>query len=90
MEKIFQKLPNDLIIKILEHKRIEEQKDLNKILFSQVIDEINLNSNRMWKHYHEYRHKTLYNFLNEDYTSLWCFASIYNNKVYVDDSDDDY
>ena len=91
MEKsIFANLPNQLIMKILEHKKIEEEKDLNKILFSKVIDEINLNTNRMWKHYDTISNKHFHDFMNQDYTVGWCLASIYNSKFYVDDSDDDY
>ena len=89
-KSIFANLPNELIMKILEHKKFEEEKDLNKNLFNNVINEININTHRMWIKYDEIKCKDFNNFMEQDYSIGWCLASIYNNKFYVETSDDDY
>jgi hypothetical protein len=90
MEKsIFANLPNELIMKILEHKKFEEEKDLNKNRFKKVMYSIHLNTLRMWRHYDTISIKKYDDFMEQDYNIGWCLASIYNSKFYVDDSDDD-
>jgi len=93
MEKsMFSNLPNDLIMNILEHKRIEEERikqiRINKAQAFRIHMELNQVYHYMWNKYDEFKFKPYDNFINEDFTLGWHLTAIKNLRLYETDSDD--
>ena len=93
MEKsIFANLPNDLIMNILEHKRIEEERikhiRIHKVKAFRISLELKGIYNYMWNKYEEFKYKPFNDFINEDFTVGWHLTAIKNLRLYETDSDD--
>jgi len=93
-KSIFSNLPNNLIMKILDHKRIEEERlkqiRIHKAKSFRIHLELNQVYHYMWNKYEEFKYKRYNDFINEDFTIRWHLTAIKNLRQYETDSDDYY
>ena len=85
---------NNLIMKILDHKRIEEERlkqiRIHKAKSFRIHLELNQVYHYMWNKYEEFKYKRYNDFINEDFTIRWHLTAIKNLRQYETDSDDYY
>lgn len=88
---LFDTICDDLVEKILEHKKINKEMKKNKSRATEGVSlELSTVYHNMWRKYDEFKFKPYADFINEDFTIGWHLAAIYNYKIYtMANSEDD-
>ena len=87
---LFNTICDDLIEKILEHKKINKEIKKNKSRATEGVSlELKHVYHYMWNKYDEYKFKPYWNFINEDFTIGWHLAAIHNLKILETDSEEE-
>lgn len=87
---LFNTICDDLIEKILEHKKINKEMKMNKSRATEGVSlELKHVYHYMWNKYDEYKYLSYWKFINEIFTVKWHLAAIHNLKVLETDSEEE-
>ena len=87
---LFNTICDDLIEKILEHKKINKEIKMNKSRATEGVSlELKHVYHYMWNKYDEYKCLSYWKFINEEFTVKWHLTAIKNLRILETDSEEE-
>lgn len=87
---LFNTICDDLIEKILEHKKINKEMKMNKSRATEGVSlELKHVYHYMWNKYDEFKCLSYWKFINEEFTVKWHLTAIKNLRILETDSEEE-
>jgi hypothetical protein len=87
---LFDTICDDLVEKILEHKKINKEIKMNKSRATEGVSlELKHVYHYMWNKYDEFKCLSYWKFINEEFTVKWHLTAIKNLKILETDSSEE-